>query len=122
MLTVATGAPTPAAVAAGAGAVAITTTAGMYANQSQTPIQVAAGGTTTTVTTGHVFRYGDLVTFPIDDLTPPNTLLAIVVEVHPVNGDYDHNKVTVSTASLQRVIVSIRDLALIQPVPISALD
>jgi hypothetical protein len=94
--------------------VAITSTSGMNANQSPT----------STTTTSHVFRYGDLVTFPLVDITPPTTLKAIVVQVHPVNGDCagkgkDEDAtqlVTVSTGPGKRFTVPIHRLVLIRPI------
>jgi hypothetical protein len=107
-----------------AAAVAISSTAGMNTNQSPTPTA------TDTTTTGHVFRYGDLVTFPLLHITPPTTLKAIVVQVHPANDDCagkdkdedgdgngkDTQLVTVSTGPGERFTVPIHHLVLIQPI------
>jgi hypothetical protein len=126
MPTMATSAP-PAAAAAATAGVATVTHAGMKSNQSPTPTTV---NSTNTAMTSHLFRYGDLVSFPVDHLTTPTTLKAIVVRVHPVsehddycgkdenkNKDKDENtqQVTVSTGSGERFIVPIHQLVLIQP-------
>jgi hypothetical protein len=109
-------------------AVAATSTAGMNANQSPTPT-AAPDGTTTIITPSHVFQYGDLVSFPVDHLTTPTTLKAIVLRVHPVNEhddcgkeedeDEDTQQVTVSTGPGERFIVPIDQLVLIRPLSIT---
>jgi cytoskeletal protein RodZ len=127
MTTVTPDAPPIAPTAAAA--VAISSTAGMNTNQSPTPTATANG--TTTTTTGHVLRYGDLVTFPLLHITPPTTLKAIVVQVYPADPadddcagkDKDEDKdeedaqlVTVSTGPGERFTVPIHHLILIQPI------
>jgi hypothetical protein len=100
----------------------------MDAKQSPTPTPAPDTNTINT-TTGHVFRYGDLVTFPIDHLTRQATV-AIVVQVHPVNDecgqdkdkDIDTQLVTLSTGPGKRFVVPIHDLVLIRSLPINALD
>jgi hypothetical protein len=124
MTTVTPDAPPVAPTAAAA--VAISSTAGMNTNQSPTPTATANG--TTTTTTGHVLRYGDLVTFPLLHITPPTTLKAIVVQVYPADDDCagkdkdedkdeeDAQLVTVSTGPGERFTVPIHHLILIQPI------
>lgn len=122
MPTMATSAP-PDDVAA----VSVATTALASVNATQSPTPAAVDGTITT--TGHVFRYGDLVAFPTDHLTTSTTLKAIVVQVHPVSEhdnysksenkdkdkDEDMQQVTVSTGPGERFTLPIHQLVLIQP-------
>jgi hypothetical protein len=101
---------------------------------SQLPTTTARySNSITTTPTDSFLQYGDLVTFPVLNITPPTTLLkAIVLQVHPLSNhdNHDHDVendnnnsnnntqlVTVSTGPGERFTVPLYQLVLIQARP-----